>query len=107
MKTLLPTLALLVPGAAVAQTWAPPSFPGVQTQPSMNGPNYTTSRVASEQHELSPRTDTPAMQRQKLKRAIALREEARRRQAADGGTLSPKSLRYLQRKADAILSGRS
>ena len=60
----------------------------------LNGPGY---------HFLGS-TDTPRTQQQKIDRALALKAEALRLQAQDGGTLSPRNRAYLQRKADAILA---
>ena len=44
------------------------------------------------------------MRRQKRDQALALREEALKLQAQDGGTLSEDHKRYIQRKSAAILS---
>jgi hypothetical protein len=48
------------------------------------------------------RRDSPALRRERLVQAIALREEASRLQAADGGTLSPADLAYVRGRAAAI-----
>jgi hypothetical protein len=48
--------------------------------------------------------ETPTMRKQKRDQALALREEALKLQAQDGGTLSEDHKRYIQRKSAAILS---
>ena len=45
---------------------------------------------------------TPTMRRHKIARALALKEEAAVLLAADGGTLSPRSLSYINREAAKI-----
>ena len=45
---------------------------------------------------------TPAMRRHKIARALALKEEAAVLLAADGGTLSPRSLSFINREAAKI-----
>ena len=45
---------------------------------------------------------TPAMRRHKVARAMALKNRAAQLLAADGGTLSPRSLAYINREAAEI-----
>jgi len=49
---------------------------------------------------------TPTMRLHKIARAIALRDEAYRLQDANGGTLSPEHLRYINKKAARIRATR-
>jgi hypothetical protein len=70
----------------------------------MTMPNTTTfvpSLVGRE-----PLSDTPSMERQKVRRAIALREEAAALMQENGGTLTPAQQAYVRRKAQAILANR-
>jgi hypothetical protein len=85
------------PVVAPAQQASPPA-------PSVNMLNYNTydTALASARPTL---VDTPTMTRQKLARAIALRDEATQLRLADGGTLSAANRRYIQRKANAIGAG--
>ena len=55
---------------------------------------------------LFSRDGTPTMRRQKVKRAIALREEAARLMQENGGTLTPEQQAYVRREAREILSTR-
>lgn len=47
---------------------------------------------------------TLEMERQRLVRMVALRDEVRQLKAADGGTLSPENRTYLNRKARKLLA---
>jgi hypothetical protein len=47
--------------------------------------------------------ETPTMRRQKLAQAIAVREEAARLKAADGGTLSAEHAAYIEKRVRKIL----
>jgi hypothetical protein len=93
MKRVIPLLLLSVPGIASAQSLANP-------QPTMNMPNYTTSPVET---FAVASGETPTMKRQKLVQALALREEAARLLAADGGTFTPEHRAYIERKVRRIL----
>jgi hypothetical protein len=53
-----------------------------------------------------PLSDTPSVERQKVRRAIALREEAAALMKAGGGTLTAKQQADIRRKAYAILANR-
>lgn len=99
MKLIVTLAAMLVPGIAQAQS-AQLSNP----EPTMNMPNYSTFESSATGRE--PVSDTPALQRQKVRQALALREEAAALSKADGGTLTRRHQAYLQRKAQAILTGR-
>jgi len=52
-----------------------------------------------------PTHDTRTMQRQRLVRAVALRNEAHQLQRQNGGTLSAEHRRYLRRAAYKIANG--
>ena len=99
MKLLISIAAICIPSAASAQS-AQISSP----QPTMNMPNYSTFN--STMTGRIPLSETPTMKRQKLARAIALREEAAKLLEEGGGTLTPREETYLRRKARAILTGR-
>lgn len=99
MKLLLTIAIMLIPGVADAQQYSNP-------QPSMNEPNYSTFASSVIGQDPFPPPETAAVRAEKLARAIALRDEAVVLQAQDGGTLSRKSLKYLRRKANAILAYR-
>ena len=97
MKYIIPLAALILPTVASAQI-PQLSIP----EPTMNMPNYST--FASSISARQPISETPTMKRQKLERAIALRDEAAALLEQDGGTLSAKHAAYIRRKARAILS---
>jgi hypothetical protein len=97
MKYWLPLLLISTPAIANAQTIANP-------QPTMNEPNYSTDAVSARSHGHWGSRDTPTMKRQKLARALALRDEAAQLLAKDGGTFSDRNRAYIERKRDRILS---
>ncbi len=97
MKHWLPFLLLSIPGIANAQAIANP-------QPTMNEPNYSTDALSARSDGHWPSRDTPTMTRQKLARALALRDEASRLLAEDGGTFTPRNRAYIERKRNRILS---
>ena len=98
MKVLLALMAAFVPTAGSGQVAGDAS-------PLMNVPNYSTLATSLDSARL-PLGKTPTMQRQRLTRASALRSEANALALEDGGVLSDVHLRYVQRKADGIMSGR-
>ncbi len=91
------TLFLIgAPGLVQAQAFQPsmPSAPAFDTARRLDGAfNYVRSN------------DTPTMRAQKLRRAIALRDETAVLVEQDGGTLSDHNRAYVQRKALNILDG--
>lgn len=95
----LVSLALAAAAPAGAQTMANNSPPSLDTALG----TVSTNRVA-EAYSFGNTHVTPTMQRQKLAQAIALRDEAARLVAEDGGTLSVRNADYIQRKAARILS---
>jgi hypothetical protein len=99
VKRIIFLAAVLLPGLAHAQAASVPNV-----EPTMTMPNHTTFSPSLVGRE--PLTDTPSVQRQKARRALALREEAAALLEADGGTLTPRHQAYLQRKARNILAGR-
>ena len=98
MKTIIMLALICLPCLAGA---TPPRLSN--PQPSMTMPNYTTTVRPV---YLGSSADTPTMRRQKLMRALALREEAASLLREDGGTLTPEHEEYVRRKARAILDGR-
>lgn len=111
MKSVWAILALGV--AATAQAQSSP-YQGMPTPQfgyagSIGSVDDVTGSAAkaSETEPLRGSLETPTMRRQQLARAIALRDDAVRLQAADGGTLSPAHARAIHRRARAILAGRS
>ncbi len=100
MKSLLALAVLLIPAAGVAQSITNP-------QPTMNMPNYSTFSSSVEgRDQLPPPRESEAVRKEKLARALALREEALVLEARDGGRLSAGSQAYLRRKAQTILAYR-
>jgi hypothetical protein len=99
VKLILSLAAILLPGLASAQ-----SEPVSNVEPTMTMPNDSTFAPSLVGRE--PLTDTPSLQRQKVRQAIALREEAAALLKADGGTLTAEHQAYVRRKARAILTGR-
>lgn len=97
MKVVILAVMLASPGLATAQSL-------LTSQPSMNGPNYST--WANNRGTGYGSAITPSMRREQLERARALRTEVGALLSADGGTLTLKHLAYVQRKADAIRSFR-
>jgi hypothetical protein len=67
------------------------------------GEFYLTNRADLNFSGRSP-LETPTMRKQKLARAVALRDEALKLQAQDGGVLTGKHAHYIQSKADRILA---
>ncbi|PZU08698.1 hypothetical protein [Sphingomonas sp.] len=96
MKIVVPMLLLFAPTAAIGQT------AGVLDQSS----SATASSYPASYWALGGLAETPTMKRQKLARAIALRQEVDGFLAQDGGTLSAEHQRYVQRKARDILGYR-
>lgn len=99
MKLLISIAAICLSGAASAQSGRL-SIP----QTAMTMPNNSTFNLMMAGR--IPISETPTMKRQKLARAIALREEAAKLVQEGGGTLTPRQETYLRRKAQAILTGR-
>lgn len=95
MKRIIAVFTMVVSVAVSAQTVTNPN-------PTMNEPNYSMHSTTLQSYAGSRVKDTPTMERQKLARAVALRNEANKLRIADGGTLSPANQRYIQHKADAI-----
>ncbi|TXC72359.1 hypothetical protein FSB78_16465 [Sphingomonas ginsenosidivorax] len=96
MKLLVSLLLIGTPALVEAQAFQPsmPPAPAFDTARRLDGVfNYVRSN------------DTPTMRAQKLRRAIALREEAAVLLANDGGTLSDHNRAYVRRKALNILDG--
>ena len=96
--------------ALIAMCVTSPSY--AQSSPYRGSPTLSPSLMASPEagtrvaDSLPGRSslETPTMRRQKRNQALALREEALKLQAQDGGTLSEDHKRYIQRKSAAILS---
>jgi hypothetical protein len=99
VKFIISLAAILVPGLASAQCASV-----TNVEPTMTMPNYSTFSSSLVGRE--PLTDTPSMERQRVRQAIALREEAAALLKQDGGTLTPEHQAYVRRKARAILAGR-
>ena len=96
MKLLVSLLLIGTPGLAQAQAFRPsmPMAPAFNPERWFDGAvNYNRSG------------DTPTMRAQKLRRALALRDEAAVLLAQDGGTLSDHNRAYVKRKALNILDG--
>ncbi len=96
MKLLVSLLLIGTPGLVQAQAFRPsmPMAPVSSADRWLDGTfNYNRSG------------DTPTMRAQKLRRAIALRDEATVLLAQDGGTLSDRNRAYVRRKALNILDG--
>ncbi len=94
-------VALLLPEIADAQTSSVPMI-------SMSMPNDLSFSRSIELFPDRGSQETPTMRRQKLARAIALREEAATLLRQDGGTLTARHQAYIRGKADAIRAyGRS
>lgn len=85
-----------------------------QSSPYQGSPTPTPNPSSSPSPEAGTRApdylsgrsplETPTMRRQKRDQAIALREEALKLQAEDGGVLSETHKRYIQRKSAKILA---
>ncbi|MEG3163575.1 hypothetical protein U1701_03095 [Sphingomonas sp. PB2P19] len=96
MKLGVSLLILCLPGVATAQAFRPsePAYPFVDL-----------ARQSDGHYNLVRSNDTPTMRAQKLRRAIALRDEAAALVAQDGGTLTDRHRAYLRREASNILDG--
>jgi len=68
--------------------------------------NGATSYSVPDVYMFSGNRETPTMRQQKLDQSAALREEAARLQAADGGTLSAKHAAYIRKRVRKIIDGR-
>lgn len=104
MKIIL--AALIVIGAtssSYAQSSPYQGSPTPTLSPSLIPSPEVGTRSADYLSGRSP-LETPTMRRQKRDQAIALREEALKFQAEDGGTLSKEHKRYIQRKSAEILA---
>lgn len=97
VRMTLALCSILLPAVASAQAVS-------GSQPSMNGPNYSTYAPLFESSALIPPSDTPAMRRQKLKRAQELRAEVDGMLRENGGKLTAKQQSYVQRRANEILN---
>lgn len=89
--------AILLPSTASAQGL-------LGSQPSMNGPNYSTYEPGFRSNAMIPPSDTPTMRRQKLDRAQKLRTEVDKMLRVNGGTLTDKEQAYVRREARDILN---
>ncbi len=95
MKAALAFACILLPAAASAQGLSsPPPWPVTDG-----------FRVSAEAFGSNPTGDTPTMRRQKLERAIALRQEVDAMLQTNGGELTDAQQAYVRRRARAILNG--
>lgn len=99
MKTVIAFSLALCPAVASAQGWS-------NSQPSMNGPNYSTYIPLFASNAMIPPSDTPTMRRQKLQRARALRAEVDAMLQENDGALTEKQEAYVRRSARRIIDGR-
>lgn len=101
MKALLlaPLAVLAVP--AQAQIVTPPAAPTFGLDAPLAALSATYDRLNGAEVPYRLPNSTGA-QRRRLAQAIALREEALRLQAADGGVLSARNRRHIRRKAERI-----
>ena len=101
------TLAVLILVGATSSSFAQSSpYQGSPT-PTLSPSLIPTPEVGTRSADyLSGRSrlETPTMRRQKRDQAIALREEALKLQAKDGGTLSKTHKLYIQRRSAEILA---
>jgi len=95
MKVLVAVVAGCAGVAAMAQTTAG----GI----GMNSPNYSTYQLSVAGMNGRGLSETPSMRKQKLERAVALRQEADTLLAQDGGKLTPEHEAYVRRKVCTIL----
>lgn len=100
MRLTVALCSILLPAVASAQG-------ALGSQPSMNGPNYSTYEPLHVSNAMIPPSDTPTMRRQKLKRAQELRAEVDGMLRENGGTLTADQQSYVRRKANAILNNSS
>lgn len=91
MKNPIILAALLVPGMASAQL-APPPYENL---------SFPTVTLGLPQTVV----DTPTMARDRLRRALALKQEAALLLEADGGRFTREHEAYIRRKARDILGG--
>lgn len=96
MKLLVSLLLIGTPGLVQAQAFRP-SMP--------MAPSFNPNRWLDGTFNYNRSGDTPTIRAQKLRRAIALRDEAAVLLANDGGTLSDHNRAYVRRKALNILDG--
>ncbi len=94
MKRPIMLSAVLFPGVAFAQVHG--SIPQENILP------FNSNRTFYEARDFGMR-DTPAMADKRLKRALALKQEAAALLEADGGTFTNEHERYVRRKAREIL----
>lgn len=95
MKRRFALVAVLFPGLAFAQSQ------GSLAQD--NSIPYNANLVTFYEYRDFATRDTPAMARERLKRALALKSEAAALLEADGGTFTSEHERYIRRKARGIL----
>lgn len=99
MKSTLTILTILLAAAPLAAQMAQPPSPI---------PDYLNDRNNQAAIEgnarLTKRPDTPEQREARLQKALALKAEAQALALADGGTMTKSHQRYIQKKADKIMS---
>lgn len=94
----LAMVAMMTAASASAQTSYNPGVASVLG--SMNG---STHPIYNNGDIISDSRDTPTMRKQRLVWAAALRDQALRFQAEDGGVISDHHARYIERRIDRLL----
>lgn len=104
MKTLLALSLLICSGAALAQaTASEATIPPTSAAAISSTLDSYHGDVRRADFALADTSITPTMRRERLARAVALREKVLMLQAQDGGVLSAQSIRYINREARKVL----